>query len=581
MAKYTLNYTNGDDDVYIGNPVFDDGDDYTLNTLDGNDDFSLYVDGVLDVRAGKGDDYVLLGGSGTGSIYGDEGNDKIVHEANKLYDGVYSMYGGIGNDKIVGLAGEADKLYGEAGNDELYVYQDNVGAGGIGDDSYYLYEGGKISENVGEGIDTVYSKLSAFDFNGVKNIEKFVAVKNGALPIDVKVTGDANANIVQTINGNDTIRLGAGNDIALGGAGRDLLYGGDGDDELYGSSDDPYDADAVVNDKLYGEAGNDKLLGSYGTDYLSGGAGDDTLNGSRGADTLVGGSGNDTYLAKDITFDDTIVEAVGGGIDTLITDFSIGALAANVENVTITDRFWEASEATGNAMYNTIIGSKAVNLLKGMDGNDTISAKGGDDLVYGGNGDDTVKGDAGNDRVDGDAGSDTMNGGAGDDMMRGGLDNDTLIGGDGYDVLSGDYGNDNLYGGGLNDTLNGNFRDDRQVGGAGGDLLYGGPGSDTFVFLSTTDSVIGDFFSGRGGDHIDLSAIDANTALAGNQAFTWGGMAYPEVAKAGNLWGQHFDASTSSPQFVRVYGDNNGDGTADFCIDVLNVVSLSVGDFFL
>jgi Ca2+-binding RTX toxin-like protein len=633
MAKQTLNYGDADNDINIGGYLADDNDDYTIYSNGGIDRFALYVDGVLDVHAGKGDDVISLYGSGTGLIYGDEGNDRIYHDANLFYDGVYSMYGGIGDDKIFGLAGEADKLYGEAGNDELYVYQDNVGAGGIGDDTYYLYEGGKISENVGEGIDTVYSKLSTFDFNVSKNIEQFVAVENGALPTDVTVTGDALANIVQTVDGNDTIRLGGGNDIAGGGEGRDLLYGdggndslsggqhndtlygGDGDDDLSGDSSAFAGSVTIGNDKLYGEAGNDDLFGGEGTDYLSGGAGNDTLNGGAGADTLVGGDGNDTYRVNNEAFDDTIVEAAGGGIDTLITDFSITALAANVENVTLTDRDFQGTTATGNAMYNVIIGSRAVNTLRGMDGNDTISANDGNDLAYGGNGDDTVKGDAGNDFVFGDAGYDTLYGGDGDDTMyggtgndlmggdagndklfgddgndtmRGGLGNDALSGGEGYDILNGDFGDDSLNGGGLNDTLYGGFGNDRLQGGAGGDVLYGGPGSDSFAFTATSDSRIGsgidkimDFATGRGGDKIDLGAIDANPLTAGDNAFTWGGMTYPGAGHAGTVWGQSFAASTYSPQFVRVYGDTNGDGTADFAIDVLNVTSLSVGDFFL
>jgi hypothetical protein len=58
-------------------------------------------------------------------------------------------------------------------------------------------------------------------------------------------------------------------------------------------------------------------------------------------------------------------------------------------------------------------------------------------------------------------------------------------------------------------------------------------------------------------------------------------MAYPGANHAGTIWGEHFDANTYGPQFVRVYGDTNGDGTAEFCFDVLNATSLSAGDFVL
>jgi hypothetical protein len=64
---------------------------------------------------------------------------------------------------------------------------------------------------------------------------------------------------------------------------------------------------------------------------------------------------------------------------------------------------------------------------------------------------------------------------------------------------------------------------------------------------------------------------DANTATTGDDAFVWKGMSAPEVAKAGNLWGEHFDATATSPERVRVYGDVNGDNVADFAIDVCSL----------
>jgi len=90
-----------------------------------------------------------------------------------------------------------------------------------------------------------------------------------------------------------------------------------------------------------------------------------------------------------------------------------------------------------------------------------------------------------------------------------------------------------------------------------------------------------DFFGGRGGDRIDLASIDASPQTTGDSAFTWGGMTYPGAGHAGTVWGQSFSATASSNQFVRVYGDTNGDGTADFCFDVLNVATLSASDFVL
>ncbi|MDZ8225485.1 MULTISPECIES: hypothetical protein [unclassified Nostoc] len=125
----------------------------------------------------------------------------------------------------------------------------------------------------------------------------------------------------------------------------------------------------------------------------------------------------------------------------------------------------------------------------------------------------------------------SINGGAGNDALFGNLNNDVLAGDDffgvgGNDYLAGLDGNDALFGVYGNDTLN---------GGAGTDTLYGGAGNDVFDndvfdFDSVSESqpgvlrdIIKDFV-GNGnlpGDRIDLSTIDANSNIAGNQAFTY------------------------------------------------------------
>ena len=103
-------------------------------------------------------------------------------------------------------------------------------------------------------------------------------------------------------------------------------------------------------------------------------------------------------------------------------------------------------------------------------------------------------------------------------------------------MLLGACGADALYGGGGDDIL---------VGGAGRDLLSGGHRADIFRFLGLGDSGPGRrdllqaaggavAFAGAGaagGDRIDLSALDANLGLAGDQAFRFG-----DARGAGRLW---------------------------------------------
>jgi VCBS repeat-containing protein len=153
---------------------------------------------------------------------------------------------------------------------------------------------------------------------------------------------------------------------------------------------------------------------------------------------------------------------------------------------------------------------------------------------------------------DGSAESDgrfSMRGGRGADILKGGLKND---------YISGEDGADQLFGGGGGDTL---------VGGRGADLLTGGAGRDNFRFESVNDSntdtgvdTIQDFESLV--DRIDLVAIDANTKVTGDQAFTFIGAGNAFTGKAGELR----VVQTDNGWFVE--GDVNGDGLADLTIRV-------------
>jgi serralysin len=104
-------------------------------------------------------------------------------------------------------------------------------------------------------------------------------------------------------------------------------------------------------------------------------------------------------------------------------------------------------------------------------------------------------------------------------------------------------------------------------GGRGADLLTGGAGRDNFRFESVNDSntdtgvdTIQDFESLV--DRIDLVAIDANTKVTGDQAFTFIGAGNAFTGKAGELR----VVQTDNGWFVE--GDVNGDGLADLTIRV-------------
>lgn len=151
------------------------------------------------------------------------------------------------------------------------------------------------------------------------------------------------------------------------------------------------------------------------------------------------------------------------------------------------------------------------------------------------------------------------------------------------------YGNDSanvLIGNAGANTLSGRGGNDVISGGSGRDVMSGGTGSDRFDFnrpSETSASATGrdritDFVSGV--DDIDVSTIDAKTTVGGYQAFTWIGTAAFSGA-AGQLRYVKTDVAGAANDKVTVYGDVNGDRTADFSIELTGIRAVTSGDFIL
>ena len=91
----------------------------------------------------------------------------------------------------------------------------------------------------------------------------------------------------------------AGNDSTLAGdALADRLYGMGGDDVVTGLGGADHIEGGSGNDQLAGGDGVDTLLGGSGADTLDGGVGGDQLLGEAGVDTLRGDAGDD-WLDED------------------------------------------------------------------------------------------------------------------------------------------------------------------------------------------------------------------------------------------------------------------------------------------
>jgi hypothetical protein len=146
-----------------------------------------------------------------------------------------------------------------------------------------------------------------------------------------------------------------------------------------------------------------------------------------------------------------------------------------------------------------------------------------------------------------------------------GTKSEVLQAGSASTILAGGRGNDTLIGGVGNDLL---------FGGAGIDLLTGGGGNDFFCFsgadLETgieNSDIITDF---KAGDRIDLSRIDSNQILPGNQAFSYIGRNPFTVGSQ-----VRYSKNTGILE-IRVAGT-----FPDFLIHLQNHPSLGAGNFFL
>jgi Ca2+-binding RTX toxin-like protein len=299
--------------------------------------------------------------------------------------------------------------------------------------------------------------------NGTNNSETI----NG----DDGVTNDADT--IFGFGGDDTIFGLGGDDDIIGGLGADTINGGAGiDTARYGDSSEGVTVSLAAGVGLGGTAEGDELIsienvtGSTHDDILIGAIGANVLNGGNGNDQLMGGEGADTLIG-------------GAGLDTADYYDSLSGVS-----VSLTTGLGSGGTAEGDhlAGIEALSGSRFSDFLEGDASSNTLIGMQGDDILYG---------------LDG---GDRLFGGAGDDILKGGGGNDRLEGGDGNDVLFGGPGFDNLFGGG---------------------------GADRFVwgsFAELVDDLVFDF-SGSEGDRLDVSAIDADETVSGNQSFTFIGTA--------------------------------------------------------
>jgi Ca2+-binding RTX toxin-like protein len=208
------------------------------------------------------------------------------------------------------------------------------------------------------------------------------------------------------------------------------------------------------------------------------------------------------------------------------------------------------------------------------DGNDIIDIGAGFDAL----------GQQGDDNIIGNGLDNIISGGVGEDMIDGKGGADTIFGDAAMDALFGDIGNDLIRGGAGNDLLDGGPDSDGLIGGAGKDVMSGGTEGDNFILRSVMESrrganrdVIKDFSLTE--DAIDLRAIDARAGGTDN-VFNFIGAKHFHH-KAGELRYVQIDAAGTVDDETIVEGDVNGDGRADFQIELTGLYALLADNFEL
>jgi Ca2+-binding RTX toxin-like protein len=552
-SAYEQMFGNGGSDRLSGGAGFDHleggtGDDVLDGGLDGD---SIHDGGGSDiVRGGDGDDRITVVRSATDrvetvSVDGGAGNDRLTYFGGGSAALTADMGAGADRVDIASHQGVVKvKLGGGADEVTLSLYSMPVGSTTILD-----FQAGAGGDRLGwEGTlqrvaPTWNPSRNPYDFGFAR------LVQDGAdtlIQIDPSGRGSTFTTLVR-LRGVDAASLTEHNfdHFLPGHVG--AQFGTAAADRLAGS-------DAV--DEMDGRAGDDRLIALGGDDRLGGGDGNDLIDGGLGADAMDGGAGNDVYVVRDRG--DTIVEAADGGRDS-VRAYIDHVLGDTLESLRL---YGAAAEGTGNALANAITGNAGNNALFGLDGDDRVAGGGGDDALRGGDG------------------RDTLLGGAGVDALSGENDDDVLSGHDGGDRLYGGGGADRLFGGADYDLLHAGGGDDQLTGGADRDTLVGGAGADRFIFDDgdtgardrDADTIV-DFDRDRG-DVLDLSRIDADEALQGDQAFNFiGNAAFSGVA--GEL---HYEVRNSS---VYVEADTDGDALADLSIWLFEARPVALEHFVL
>jgi Ca2+-binding RTX toxin-like protein len=522
-----------------------------------------------DILEGMGGADLLIGGSGNNTASYEHASTGLTASLENVGINTFDAAGDSYN-QIQNLTGSAysDTLIGDLGM--------NILSGGIGNDTLEGMSGSDVL-NGGSGSDTAsytgagsavsasLTTLSGFSYAGDALGDIYSEIENlsGSNYNDTLV-GDTSANILSGAGGDDILEGLGGADALVGGTGNNTAsytYSAAGltvslTTPATNSGDAAGDTFTQIQN-LTGSSFDDILTGDGSSNILTGSSGDDLLEGMGNSDILVGGIGSDTAsYAHSSTY-------VVASLSTGLAGFSSAGDAAG-------DTYNSIENLAGSDFDDTLIGSSAVNIISGGDGDDILEGMGSGDSLIGGAGVNTASYEhASNDGFGlgvtasltntalntgdalGDSYSNVQNllGSAFNDTLTGDANNNTITGGSGDDALSGMGGADTLYGGVGNDTLT----DD----GIGAAQLDGGSGNDSII-LTGRDTNWDTYIGGSGSDTLVWSGpagsrMDVNLELGGNLGYVEGTI----TSRSSGTGFENVTATGTNQIYVYMSNDNN------------------------
>lgn len=533
----------------------------------------------LDVTSGTGVPDTMVGTDGPETLIGLGGNDHLIGNG-----GGDRLEGGAGNDLLEGGEGN-DRLYGGSDNDELYG-----GAGNdrlFGDDGNDLLAPGTGLNDVdgGAGIDRLLLDYGSNDTSVYFVPGTFIPTPGGG------IVGVANveAMIVYGSNYSDVLIGTAFNDELYGGNGFDLLRGGAGNDLLDSGANSGAPVailptagatldTALPIDHFFTLAADPEIFDSTTVPHA-------TLN----VDVHTGNNEFDQetnrYVAVNVAAGATLtidVDDAFFSVDTRVAiyDADGNQLASNDDGAALdpgsensADSLLSFTFASAGTYYVEVTSFIAASHQQDsflVNFSLTSASVPTGDVLEGGAGNDTYVVYAATDQV-------VENSGEGTDLVRSSVsyaladnvENLTLTGAAAI----------NGTGNGLANVIIGNSAANLIIGVGGGDTLTGGAGADQFKFMDVSDSAPGtadlitDFRGGKkGGDKIDLSAIDANANTPADDAFH---LVKAFTGQAGQMYASYDRQSGTT----NIYLDVDGDRSADMVIQLLGHMNPAGPDF--